>query len=111
MVNDTGSIFASKELLDIIPSFIDNEKDPLESVDLKIGSKNYSIRILSISLNELSLELLFKTNKVDSLTILRESLDKKMQVSILPGIGKFIISSVELTSSYEVKLLAARVNN
>lgn len=111
MVNDTGSIFVSKELLDIIPDFVSNEKDPLEKADLKIGSKNYTIRILSIVLNELTLEILFKTNKEDSLAILREALDKKMQVSILPGIGKFIISSIELTSSYEVKLLAARVNN
>lgn len=111
VVNDTGSIFISKELMDIIPDFVPSEKDPLERADLKIGSKNYSVRILSVALNELSLEILFKTNKEDSLAILREALDKKMQVSILPGIGRFIISSIELTSSYEVKLLAARVNN
>jgi hypothetical protein len=110
-VNDAGSIFASKELLDIIPEFVEGGKDPLENAELKIGVKSYSIRILHVSLNELSLEILFKTNKEDSLTILRESLNKRLQVSILPGIGKFIISCIELASSYEIKLLAARVNN
>lgn len=111
MVNDSGSVFISKELHDIIPEFTSGDKDPLERAELKIGPKNYSVRILHVALNELTLEISFKTNKEDSLAILRESLDKRLQVSILPGIDKFIISCIELASSYEIKLLAARVNN
>jgi hypothetical protein len=110
-VNDRGSFFVSKELVDVIPDFTENTKDPLENADLKIGNKIYKVKILKVVVNELSIEILFKTNKEDGLIILEESLDKNMQVSILPRLGKFIISSIELASSYEIKLLAARVNN
>ncbi len=110
-MNDRGSFFASKELLDAISHIEENVGDPLDNVKITIGQEIYQTKILSIMINEFAVELVFNTDKNSSIEILRKSIGKKIKISILPDLGEAVITSSEIRTGYENKLLVSRLNN